>query len=161
MIQRIVSTLLMIVFAVSSNFGQTPEPPRPPNDMHQRIFKKLNLTEAQETQMKKLRIELMKKQTQLHSKIQTLRLDNKGQFLADKVDRNAIEKNIKAITGLQEQLKLNMVDQWFAVNSILTPDQQKVWKNAAMEMGDKMRDGMKQRVRKMIRERVEEEPDFD
>ena len=164
MLRRIVSVLLLFVFASVLTFAQPPRRPMPPTDMPpppEAIFKKLNLSEAQETQMKKLRIELMKKQTQLHSKIQTLRLDIKGLFLADKVDRKAIESDIKLITDSQEQLKLNMVGHWFDVNSILNPEQQKIWKEHAMQTGEKMRAGMRDRLRMRIEKRIEEEPDFD
>lgn len=120
---------------------------------HQEFMQALNLTADQELQMKNLHIELMKKQTQLRSKIQTLRLENQQAFLAEKVDRSAIEKNVKAIAGVQEQLKLNMVDHWFAVNKMLNADQQKVWKEHAMRFGQNMRDELRPRLRRMYRER--------
>lgn len=164
MFRNIVSAILLFVFASALTFAQPPQRPMPPKDMPpppEAIFKKLNLTEAQETQMKKLRIQLMKKQTQLHSKIQTLRLDIKELFLADKVDRKAVESNIKSITDSQEQLKLNMVGHWFDVNSILNPEQQKVWKEHAIQMGEKMQAGMRDRVRMRIEKRIEEGPDFE
>jgi len=100
-----------------------------------RMMEELKLNESQKTQMQKMHINLMKKQTQLHAKIQGLRLDTKELFLADKVDRKAIENNIKAVNEVQEQLKLNKLDHWFAVNAILTPDQQKLWKDVPMHMG--------------------------
>lgn len=158
MSQRIVSTLLLLICTSAFTLAQprTPMPPREMDAPHEAILKKLNLTEAQEIQMKKLRIDMMKKQIQLHAKIQTLRLDSKELFLADKIDRKAIETNIKSIDDLQEQLKLNMVDFWFGVNSNLTPDQQKIWKRHAMEMGDNMQDGMKRRNRERFRERFED-----
>ena len=111
MTQRIVSAILLIVCASAFTFAQPQRGPMQHNEkqpFREAIIKKLNLTDVQETQMHKLRIEMMKKQTQLHAKIQTLRLDSKELFLADKIDRKAIESNIKAVTDQQEQLKLNM-----------------------------------------------------
>lgn len=158
MTRRIVSALLLIVCASTFTFAQPQRTPMQHKEMRpfrEAIISKLNLTDAQETQMHKLRIELMKKQTQLRAKIQTLRLDSKELFLADKIDRKAIESNIKAVTDLQEQLKLNMLDFWFGVNSILTPEQQKVWKKAPMEL----QEHMKGRARGMMHERFQDDSD--
>ncbi|MDL1892535.1 periplasmic heavy metal sensor [Sphingobacteriales bacterium CHB3] len=137
----------LIIFAVTSTVAQPGWGPRAGagyGPRHTAVLAKLDLTEAQQTQMEKLRIDMMKKQTELRSKIQSLRLDIKSAFLADKVDRSAIEKNIKAITAAQDQQKMNMLDHWFAVNNILTTEQQKIWKRHAATMGERMggRDGM-------------------
>jgi Spy/CpxP family protein refolding chaperone len=162
--KRVLSSALLIVFAASLSFAQPPRGPIHPMDrrpFHEAIIKDLNLTEAQENQMKKLQIELMKKQAQLHSKVQTLRLEIKELFLADKVDRNAVEKNIKAISDLQGQIKVNFVDHWFAVNAILTAEQQKIWKKHAQAMGDGIRRGMQRGMRMMMRERWGDDADED
>ena len=165
MLKNVLAMMTAVGIAASVSFAQPPEPrhPMPPQDMppHEAFIKKLNLTEAQQTQMQKLRIDLMKKQTQLHSKVQTLRLDTKELFLADKVDRSAIEKNIKGISDAQEQMKLNMLDHWFAVNAILAPEQQKIWKNVPIELGEQMRAGMRERGRMMMRQHPGKDSDSD
>jgi Spy/CpxP family protein refolding chaperone len=131
--------LLMAIIALPavSQHPRNAMPPRKGADLP--LFKKLHLTESQEVQMKKLRLELMKKQTQLRARMQTLQFDNKEHFLADKVDRKAVENNVKSITDVQEQLRLNLVDHWFSVNAMLNPDQQKLWKEHAMQFGDQAR----------------------
>lgn len=131
--------------------GPMHRPHMPP--AHEALIQKLNLTEAQQTQMKKLHLDLMKKQTLLRSRIQTLRLEIQEQFLADKVDRAAIEKNLKAISDAQHQMKMNMLDHWFQVNAILTPEQQKVWKEAPGMLGARMREGARQGMRGMMMHR--------
>lgn len=122
------------------------------------LKEKLNLTDEQETKIQKLRIELMKKQTQLRSRVQTLRLDSKELFLADKVDRKALESNIKAISDAQEQMKLSFVDHWFAVNAILNADQQKIWKQHAMQMGERMKGKIREGLRQRMRLRMHDDP---
>ena len=115
------------------------------------VMNQLKLTESQDLQMKKLQIALMKKQAQLRSRVVTLRLESKELFLSDKIDRKALESNVKAISELQGQMKLNFVDHWFAVNAILTPEQQKIWKQHATEMGQRMGEGVRERVRERMR----------
>ncbi len=157
MFKTLFATIAVTVMAFTTILAQPPG--GPPERMNQRpgreegMMKKLNFTDAQELQMKKMRIELMKKQTQLHSRIQTFQLDTKGLFLSDKVDRSAIEKNIKGISDAQEQIKLNFLDHWFAVNGILTTDQQKIWKTAPMEFEQRMhgRKGRMMEGREMMR----------
>ena len=143
MFKKVFAIIAVSVIALTTTLAQPSDgPPQRMRDkpgQEEGFIKKLNLTDAQELQMKKLRIELMKKQTQLHSKVQTLQLDIKELFLADKVDRSAIEKNIKGISDAQEQIKLNFLDHWFAVNGILTADQQKIWRKAPMEFEKHMR----------------------
>ncbi len=143
-----VATLTMTAFAQPGR-GPLHRPHMRP--AHEAIIQKLNLNETQQNQMKKFHLDLMKKQTALRSKIQTLRLDIQELFLAEKVDRAAIEKNIKAITDVQQQMRMNMLDHWFQVNAILTPEQQKIWKNAPGMIGQRIREGMKQGMRGMMR----------
>ena len=154
--KTLVVFLLMLV-ASAPSFAQIGRGPNGPQSgpRHEALFKKLNLSESQEVQVQKLRLELMKKQTQLRAKLQTLHLDNKGLFLAEKVDRKAIESNIKSISDVQEQLKLNMVDHWFDVNAMLTTEQQKLWKKHAMQMGDQMRQRIMGAGQERMRMRIE------
>lgn len=106
----------------------------------------LKLTDQQETQVRKLRLELQRKQTQIQSKIQLSRLDMKETYLSEKIDRAATEKSIKQISDLQHQKKMNFVDFWFSVNEILTPDQQEVWKRHVGGMMGEMRGRLRDRM---------------
>jgi Spy/CpxP family protein refolding chaperone len=107
--------------------------------MRERMAEELNLTDQQKDQMKKFRLDFERKQIGTHPKIKMARLDLKELFLKDKLDRSAIEKQMKAISDLQYQTKLDHVDHWFAVNEILTPEQQSIWKEHFGERGKRMR----------------------
>jgi Spy/CpxP family protein refolding chaperone len=106
----------------------------------------LKLTDQQEAQIKKLRLELERKQAQIRSKIQLARLDMKESYLSDKIDRTAIEKSIKQVSDLQNEMKMNHVGFWFSVNAMLTPDQQKVWKQHVGGMMGEMRGRLRGRM---------------
>ncbi len=110
------------------------------------LHERLNLNESQKTQMQKLGLNLQRKQTGLRAKVQSLRLDIKEQYLGDKPDRKIIEQRLKSINDTQLEMKYNMVDHWFAVNSMLTADQQKVWKEMAGKFMDRGREKMKQHL---------------
>lgn len=154
--RNITSVIVLGLLATTMALAQPPRGPMGPRGMgprYQALIDELKLTDTQQAQMEKIRLDLMKKQTALRSKVQTLRLDIQEQFLADKVDRPAIEKNLKAITDVQQQMKMNMLDHWFQVNAILTPEQQKIWKSAASHWGQRMREGMRPGMRGMMRYR--------
>lgn len=104
-------------------------------DARQGLVEKLNLTDAQAEQFKKLRLDHQRKMLQNRNKLSEARLDLKALYLADKPDRGAIEKALKAISDLQHQQKLAMVEHWFAVNALLSPEQQKLWKEHAGRIG--------------------------
>ena len=106
----------------------------------------MHLTDQQESQVKKLHLELERKQAQVRSKMQLARLDMKEMYLSDKLDRSAIEKSVNQVSDLQKQMKMNFVDFWFSVNGILTPEQQKTWKNHLGEMAGEMRERMRERM---------------
>ena len=131
MLHVIGSMLGLLLFVSVFGTAQPSERARPMErmrEMRQELKEKLGLTDAQQKDIQKLRIDLEKKQTQVHAKIRTERLDLKALFLSDNPDRSAIEKGMKTVSDLQHQLKLNMLDHWYAAKAILTPEQQKIWK---------------------------------
>ena len=117
------------------------------------IFDMLKLTDDQEKDLMKLRFDMQKKQTDARAKVQTAQIELKELFTADNPDRAAIEKKTKEIADLKTKLQLNRLDHWFAVNKILKPEQQKIWKkhigkDRGMGMKDRgMRFGPKIKMR--------------
>jgi Spy/CpxP family protein refolding chaperone len=133
------------------------------------IFHKLNLTEDQEKDFMKLRFEMQKKQTDASAKVQTAQIELKELFSADIPDRAAIEKQIKEIADLKTRLHLNRLDHWFAVNKILTPEQQKIWKKQfGKHRGIGIKDGgmrfgpkMEMRIQKEFKRDNSDDPKMD
>lgn len=93
-----------------------------------RMIEQLNLTDAQEVQMKKLRADHQKKQVALQAKVRIARIEMREMMDAAAPDRSAIEKKMKEVSDLQYQEKLAWLDHTFAVRAILTPEQIGVWK---------------------------------
>jgi Spy/CpxP family protein refolding chaperone len=69
------------------------------------------------------------------AKIQEARVDLKGLFKADNPDRAAIEKKMSEINDLQFKGKLAFVGHLFGVRDLLTPEQQKIWKEHMADEG--------------------------
>jgi len=157
MLKKLAFVFMTAAAAVSMSFAQSGMGPGPgagagphrdtdARSMRQELKAKLNLTEQQETQMQKLRFDLEKKQTTLQSKIKLLRIDIKELFAAENPERNAIEKKMKEVSDLQLQEKVNVLDHMFAVKGILTPEQQKIWKQHMTQMGPEMKGRMMGRI---------------
>ena len=102
---------------------------------HGMMMQHLKLTDDQEKQVGKLHDELEKKQIELSSKMQSMRVDLRGLFRDEKPDQGKIESMISGISKLQTEMKLAHVGFWFSVNKLLTPEQQQKWKHHAMMMG--------------------------
>lgn len=134
-------TLPTLVFAQRSGM-----PPEGRRDMRERVKEELKLTDQQLVQIHKLRLDMQRKQSQIRSKIDLSRFDIQESFLAEKPDRSTIEKATKQIADLQSQSKLARLDFWFAVNSILTADQQKIWKRHLGDMRHGRRPPMARRM---------------
>ena len=139
---RSTATLLILLLVGSSMVIAQPRDrmngPRNRGDMRERMAEELNLTDQQKDQMKKLRLDFERNQTDIHSKFKMARLDLKELFLKEKLDRTAIEKGIEPISDLQHQAKLSHIGHWFAVNEILTQEQQSIWKEHISERAGKM-----------------------
>jgi len=117
-----------------------------------RFIEKLDLNADQQKQFDKLHTGMQKKQIDLRSKIQTLRLDLRELFNEDSPNKSNIESKMNEISKLQTEAKLSHLDLWFEVNKILKPDQQKLWKEHRMMMGSRAgrqgNGGMRDEMRK-------------
>jgi Spy/CpxP family protein refolding chaperone len=134
MYRSLVAVLVLALGASTLAFGQPyrDRSERSRERMSRRmqpLIESLNLTDEQKTQMHQLRIDKQKQQVQRQSKTQLARIELQELLVADTPDRSAIEKKTKEISDLQHQAKLEMIDHLFKVRSILTPEQQKTFKD--------------------------------
>ncbi|HEY9166788.1 MAG TPA: periplasmic heavy metal sensor [Candidatus Kryptonia bacterium] len=106
----------------------------------------LKLTDSQKKDIQKIRFDLMQKQIDVRAKLSHARLDYGQLASADNPDAGALSDKIDEIAKLQTDLKKNMLDGWFAVNKLLTPDQQKIWKKVLEHPAMAMRRMRTQRV---------------
>ncbi len=144
--KRTIPILLLIAsFAVAT--GQLSAQPAPPGSpaggrvMHggagrpaargfhrQQMMEKLNLTDAQKKQLDGMRTAMQKEAVQLRSRVQLARIDLRELVRADEPVRSAIEKKLNEIASIQTEQKMLRINHWFDVKKVLTPEQQKIWK---------------------------------
>jgi Spy/CpxP family protein refolding chaperone len=95
-----------------------------------RIIKKLNLTKEQKIDANKIKVDMEKQLIAQKAKMETARLELREILNADSPDKSDIEKKLSEIADLEVQTQMIRVDSWFSINTILTPEQQKVWGKA-------------------------------
>ncbi len=91
---------------------------------------KLKLTDVQKKDVDKIVFDAAKEAIAQKAKVATARLELRQLFKADNPDKNEIVKKINEIAELSTQIHINRIDGWFAINKLLTPEQQKIWKHA-------------------------------
>lgn len=124
-------TVLASILLASASLLAAQERINPPDRgfaLRERLAKTLNLTEEQQKNIESLRFEMRKALVEQQARLKTSRLELAELFKADQPNQAAIQKKVGEISQLQSQQRLLRVDHWFAVNKLLTPDQQKTWK---------------------------------
>lgn len=112
-----------------------------------RLLDELKLTDQQKDQWQELHFALEKKQTATRAKVDVARIELRELMSAEKLDKVAIEKKTKEVSDLQYQLKLARIDHMFGVLNILTPEQQKEWKEHMARPRPLMRERMRPHMR--------------
>ncbi len=130
--RNILMLVSAMVLAVSLIAQAQPGP-----GMGGKIAKELNLSDEQVAKIKDLRSDHQKDMTDHQAAIKKARIDLRDLMTAEIPDKAAITKKMKEIADLRLAQENARVDQWFAVRSVLTPDQQKKWKE---EFGPMMRE---------------------
>jgi Spy/CpxP family protein refolding chaperone len=115
-------TILLVVFG-----AQLYSQPNEAKALH-KIMGKLNLTDEQKKDVEKIHFDAAKQSVAQKAKLATGRIELQQLLKTDNPDKSAIEKKINEMADIGVQLRIIKLNSWFAINKILTPDQQKIWK---------------------------------
>ena len=92
------------------------------------LHEMLNLDDATTAKMEALREDHQKKQIALRARLQTARVEMRGLMNKDDLVRTRILSKQKEISGIQAEMKLNRTSHRLDAYQLLTPEQQKIWK---------------------------------
>ena len=120
---------VLIAIILSAFSAQLYSQPDDANIFH-KIIGKLNLTEGQKKDVEKIGVDMAKQLVDQRANLATARIDLRQLFKADNPDKSAIEKKINEMADIGVQLHMIKINSWFAINKLLTTDQQKIWKKA-------------------------------
>lgn len=128
--RELIIAVTAFLLAAGGALAQTDKPTSRPAPMwrSQKGTPELKLTDEQKKDVQKIKFDLMQKQIDLRSKLAHARLEYQQLTSGDSPDQAAIAAKIDEIATLQSQMKKNLLGGWFAINKILTPEQQKIWK---------------------------------
>ncbi|MCT4639016.1 MAG: Spy/CpxP family protein refolding chaperone [Bacteroidales bacterium] len=94
----------------------------------------LNLTDQQKEDIKKLRLEHIKDMTPLKNKLNENRAKHRTLMSADKVDMNAINKNIDEFTSIKNKMMKLKAKHKQSVRKLLTEEQRIMFDSKAGKM---------------------------
>jgi Spy/CpxP family protein refolding chaperone len=123
--------LLALSLSIAQDKGN---PPNRFGGNGRQLFNQLKLTDDQRKDVEKLRFDLQKKTIDHQARLKSSRLDLAELFKADNPDQSSIQKKASEISQLQSQQRAMVIDHWFAVNKLLTPEQQKIWKRVSARL---------------------------
>ncbi len=101
----------------------------------------LDLNADQQKAVEAFGSDMQKKQIELMAKVKTLHVELRDLYNDENPDQKTIESKMTEISKLQNEMKLNRTNFWFAVNKILTAEQQKIWKESGRMDHSGLRDG--------------------
>ncbi len=122
--KRISIIVTVFVLAFSARMLSQPENPR----ALRKVIEKLNLTEVQKKDVDNIRVDMEKQAVSIRANLATAKIDLRQLLKADTPDKSTLEKKLNEIADLSVQVHINRLNAWFAVNKLLTPEQQKIWK---------------------------------
>lgn len=126
------AVLLAAFFALQATAQDMPQG-RGPGPMIER----LNLSEAQQKQFDALASDFRKDMVDQRAGIAKARLELLDLLKAENPDRSKIADQLENVSALESAAKVKALDHWFAVNKILTPEQQKMWKHTLARMAER------------------------
>ncbi len=108
--------------------------PRP--ERGERMMKELGLSDEQTAKIEELRTTHMKSMADQRASVTKAKIDLRSLMSADEPNKAAITSKMKEIADLRLRQETARVDHMFDVRTVLTPEQQKMFRE---HMGDRMR----------------------
>ena len=132
-------TLMFVTVATIGIYAQAPKGMMNKKGpmMGQKIFAKLNLTDAQKDQIAKLRTDFQTKMVDLKANLQKDQIALKALRNKDDVTRDEVITSVEAVNKSKNAISLAWANHLMDIRDILTPDQRKIAKEhlSGMLMG--------------------------
>lgn len=101
---------------------------------------KLNLTDKQKDEMQSLKKAFMEQKANHHEAMMKFHQSIRELMNADKPDMAVVEKKLDEQSKLWIKGQKDMIEHMMKMKAILTPEQQKIWKDHMMNCKDKCKD---------------------
>ncbi|MEO8399151.1 MAG: Spy/CpxP family protein refolding chaperone [Ignavibacteriaceae bacterium] len=148
--------ILAAIFTVlifSGISSAQPDPPKEKMKPRGDMMEKLNLTDSQKDKLKEFRMTQEKEMIDLKAQLKKDQLSLKEIRSKDNFSRSEIISTVEKINQSKNKIALKIANNRMDMYEVLTPEQQKIWKENAKHFGGKEK--FKHRKR-MMKERDEE-----
>ncbi|MBR9977694.1 MAG: Spy/CpxP family protein refolding chaperone [Bacteroidetes bacterium] len=108
-------------------------------------WKELNLTETQKSTLNTIRIESKKEMIDLRGEARKKQLDLREMRDSEHADRSTVERVVREIADLRVRQVMLLHDADVRINEVLTPEQQKKWREIKRMRLEKRMRGMHDR----------------
>ena len=123
-----------VILAILGVSMQTAAQDRPMRQGPGPIIEQLALSDEQQKQFDAMATDFRKSAVDTRAEIAKARIDLMALLKADNPDQGKIAKQLGAISTLESGAKTQALNHWFAVNKILSAEQQKVWKKHLLRL---------------------------
>ncbi len=127
--KRFFSFIIVSLFLVSTTFAQpmpVQNPPMgPPPQPHSQMYRALNLTDQQRSQIEDLHLTLQKKLVPLRADLQKLRSEYKLMLINDKVSESKLKAQLQKISDLRAQMAFEQAKTKRKIRALLNSEQKK------------------------------------
>ena len=117
---------------------------------HERMMKKLNLTDKQKEKIETLKIDHQKRMVDLQANLKKDALDLKELRVRGNITRSTLISAVKKMNESKNAIALEKANHMFDVYETLTPEQQKIWRANAPKFGERMHMRMQKRHPRMM-----------
>ncbi len=129
----------LMTIGYSQNQMQMNGPGRQMNRMERTqkagLIKKLNLTDQQKEKIRSFKFDFQKKMIDLKANLQKSRLDLKELREDNTINRKDVIAAVEKINNNRDAISLAVANHMMDVYEVLTPEQQKIWKEMAPRFG--------------------------
>ena len=139
---RIIAAMIALMFVTIASTGIYAQAPKGMTNkkgsmMREKIFDKLNLTDAQKDKIAKLKTDFQTKMVDLKANLQKDMIALKTLRSKDEVNRSEVIASVEAVNKSRNAIALALANHQMDVRDILTPEQRKIAKDhlSGMFMG--------------------------
>lgn len=129
---RISLTMLAVVLFSTVAAAQG----RPMREHPGRMIEQLKLNEEQQKQFDALASDFRKAAVDQRAEIAKARIELQDLLKADNPDKGKISAQFEEISLMESRAKAKGLEHWFAVNSILNSEQQKLWRKGLIRFAE-------------------------
>ncbi len=139
--KRLIPILLLFTIIPITSYAERPPAPerRKPVRFGKKLIERLNLTDEQVKELRRLQRELRKKNVPLLRKLRTDIVELEDSVLGTRKTKRSTDELVEEITKLRSEIARNRLEFWLKFVDVLSEEQKKVLHQWLRKIGKRMR----------------------